>query len=675
MYSKLAFKNVRKSYKDYLLYFLTLTFGICIFYVFNSIDAQQAMMKISNSERQMLKTLTQLMGVISVFVSIILGLLIVGANNFLIRRRKKELGIYMTLGMGKGKIARILIAETFFIGVISLAIGLVLGVFASQWLSVLTAKLFDADMSGYQFIFSSQAFVKTIVYFGIIFVIVMLFSTVAITRYKLIDLINAAKQNEKPKIKSPVLTVLLFILSVACLGVAYALVIKNGIMQFDNMLLFEIILGAIGTFLFFASLSGFFLRLIQSSKKMYFKGLNMFILRQINSRINTAHISLSLICLMLFATIGILSTGLGLNKVMEESYITSAPNDVTISSNVSVIPSVAEKLKKDGFDLSQYTDETFEFCDYRKDDLQLGSILTDDVIAKSGKISEQLQSMKSVPLMAIRLSDYNRIMQMTGRKALQLKGNEAALFSEYARNMDDVRNLLTSYLKSNKSLSIGGKSYTMNPSLIPDSIVTSSGGYLFGLIVPDEAVTGFEPDNNSLIFNCKGDSSAAQDKLVDDITALYKAKGKPLLSVATRNVLKTSYAGSKAVISFVGIYLGLIFLITSAAILALQQLSEVSDNRRRYAILQKIGADQKLINRSIFKQTGIYFLLPLLLACVHSVVGISVANQAISSLAGVDAVSNILITALVILAIYGTYFIATYLGSKSIILKNDIRTE
>jgi putative ABC transport system permease protein len=278
--------------------------------------------------------------------------------------------------------------------------------------------------------------------------------------------------------------------------------------------------------------------------------------------------------------------------------------------------------------------------------------------------------------MAIRLSDYNRIMQMTGRKTLQLQGDETALFSEYARNMDDARNLLTSYLESNKSISIGGKSYTMNPRLIPDSIVTSSGGYLFGLIVPDDAVTGFEPNNNSLIFNCKGDSSAMQDKFVDDMTAFYKGQAKTLhMYVATRNLLKASYAGSKAVISFVGIYLGLIFLITSAAILALQQLSEVSDNRRRYAILQKIGADEKLINRSIFKQTAIYFVLPLLLACVHSVVGIAVANDAISSLAGVDAVSNILITALVILAVYGTYFIATYLGSKSIILKNDIRTE
>ena len=266
MYFKLAVKNVRKSYRDYVLYFLTLALGVCVFYVFNSIEAQEAMLRISESTHFALQNMTKLMGILSVFVSIILGFLIVSADQFLIKRRKKEFGIYMTLGMDRGKVARILVAETFLTGVISLAVGLVLGVFASQWLSILTAKMFEVDMTGYVFIFSSSAFYKTILYFGLIFVVVVLLSALSVSRYRLIDLIHADKKNEKPQVKSTVTTVFLFILALFCIIAAYVLVIRNGIFEFDGRLIFEIVLGAVGTFLFFASLSGFFFKIFKKIK-------------------------------------------------------------------------------------------------------------------------------------------------------------------------------------------------------------------------------------------------------------------------------------------------------------------------------------------------------------------------------------------------------------------------
>src|ERR1035437_5327708 len=296
MYCKLAFRNVRKSLRDYLLYFLTLTFAVCIFYVFNSIAAQEVMLKISSSEKEILQTLTQVIDYISVFVSLILGFLIVSANHFLIRRRKKELGIYLLLGMKKGRVSRILVIETLLIGAISLAIGLLAGVFLSQWMSIFTAKIFEADMTGYQFVFSMNAFLKTLIYFGIIFAVVIAASTFTVSRNKLIDLFSATSKNEKPAVRHPIITVILFLLSIACIGIAYQQVLKYGITDFDYKLLREIILGTVGTFLFFASLSGFFLKFFQKIKGFYYKDLNFFILRQINSRINSAHISISFVC-------------------------------------------------------------------------------------------------------------------------------------------------------------------------------------------------------------------------------------------------------------------------------------------------------------------------------------------------------------------------------------------
>ena len=137
MLFKLSIKNVQKSFKDYAIYFITLVLGVAIFYLFNSLDSQEAMLKVSASTKEIIKLMINMLSFLSAFVAVILGLLIVYANNFLIKRRKKEFGIYMTLGMGRRQISKIILLETIFIGVISLIIGLVVGVFGSQFMSIL----------------------------------------------------------------------------------------------------------------------------------------------------------------------------------------------------------------------------------------------------------------------------------------------------------------------------------------------------------------------------------------------------------------------------------------------------------------------------------------------------------------------------------------------------------
>lgn len=671
MFYNLAVKNVRKSFRDYTLYFLTLSFSVCIFYVFNSVEAQKAMMSISASTADILKTITMIIGYISIFVSFILGFLIVYANNFLIRRRKKEIGIYLTLGMKKGKVARMLVSETFLIGVLSLGAGLLAGVFLSQWLSVITAKLFEVDMSGYRFVFSTMAFLKTIIYFGVIFLIVMFLSTVSISKFKLIDLINADKQNERQKIRSPLLTAVLFLLSIAFIGAAYALVLKNGVQQFNTMLKIEMAMGAIGTFLFFTSLSGFFLKLLQFNGKLYFKGLNMFILRQINSRINTAHISMTFICLMLFCTIGILSTALGANTALNNSYKFCAPFDATFTAAGKM--DIPGEMAKYGFDIGNYADDTVSYALYRD---KTGKLTKEAIL---GKVLEEIPGNARTfffkqPMLLIRLSDYNRLMELQGLKGITLNEGQSAVYSDYAEYTPELMTALRHYLEKESSIEISGSKYSLYDGLLTNGIVTSAAsGIMLALVVPDSVVEGCKADRSYISFNCRGDRKSARKKLESELYAMqekYKdQKDGSKVEVDTSDIVKNQAAGSKAIISFVGIYLGIIFLITSAAVLALQQLSEASDNRKRYNILQKIGADDRLINMALMKQIAIYFLLPLALACIHSIVGIKVANDVITDVGNIDALSNIIITAVMIAAVYGSYFLATYFSSKQIVLK------
>lgn len=627
MYFKVAAKNVRRSYRDYILYFLTLALGVCVFYVFNSIEAQDAMLKISQSTHAVMQSMTRLMGVLSIFVSIILGFLIVSADQFLIKRRKKEFGIYMTLGMDKGKVARILIAETFLTGVISLAAGLALGIFTSQWLSILTAKMFEVDMTGYVFIFSPPAFLKTILYFSLIYVVVILFSAVSVSRYRLIDLINADKKNEKPQVKSAAATVVLFVLSLACIVTAYVLVIRNGIIDFDMRLVLEIILGGAGTFLFFASLSGFFFRIIKKNKKRYYKGLNMFVLRQVDSRINSTYRSFAVICLLLFFTITIFSFGFGMNAAIEQSMINMMPYDVVAYSDQDI--PLADTLYARGVDINRYADDYAEHAVYEKDGLTNGSVLG-QVKLKGTTINVNMES----PVSVMRVSDYNREMRMQAKNGIDLKEGQAAFQSNSVANVTDA---LGTFIKEGKTVQLDGTDLSVYPQVLTDALTVSAGDSVFTLIVPDDVAANCSFAYRMLYFNCKGDSGEMQERLAQHMQGLAESEetgaviqmtgamvlrdaGGFSVSVLTKDEVREMHAGMKAIISYIGIYLGIIFLITSAAILALQQLSEMADNRRRYAVLRKIGTDEKMTSRAILKQTSIYFLLPLALACVHSVV-------------------------------------------------------
>ena len=201
MLFNLSLKNIRKSFKDYAIYFFTLILGVAIFYIFNSLESQTVMLKLNSSTKDIIKLMNNVLSGVSVFVSFILGFLIVYANQFLMKRRKKEFGIYMILGMSKKQISKILLVETITIGLISLVIGLVLGVALSQVMSIVVANMFEADMTKFTFVFSLSAWIKTMIYFGIMYLLVMVFNTIQVNRQQLIKLLTANRQNEEVKLK------------------------------------------------------------------------------------------------------------------------------------------------------------------------------------------------------------------------------------------------------------------------------------------------------------------------------------------------------------------------------------------------------------------------------------------------------------------------------------------
>ncbi|MDG6891858.1 ABC transporter permease [Clostridium perfringens] len=679
MYFKIALNNVRKSFKDYSIYFLTLTLGVCIFYAFNSIGDQKAFLELGKRQAEYIKVLQGLISGISVFISCVLGGLILYANNFLVKKRKKELGIYMTLGMGKNKISKILTYETALVGIISLVVGLGVGIIVSQGISAFASKLFEVSLSNYKFLLSTDAILKTILYFGIIFILVMIFNTFVISKYKLIDMLTAAKKNEDIKIKNPILTAIIFFISLGLLGVAYKLVIKVGLNPTDRMFLVSIVLGILGTLLLFFSLAGFVLYVLQRNKNVYLKGLNIFVLRQMNSKINTNFLSMTVICLMLFLTISTLATGLSFKNALEKGLENTTPFDASATYYIdedSKIKTAEESIKELGFKFNP-EDKIVSYNEYKLEKTNLESLLNKNAEGKN--IKDIVEAMTYKGTNAISISSYNDIRALSGEKSLSLANNEVLISS----NLGEVENTLKNILKNNEKIEIDGKEYKIaNNTLIGEGKVikeafesTGMTNNFFTLIVPDNMVSNLKPIANKININFPKNSNEEErvQKLFNEYRdGVVDSSKYGFVNGYTKARIYEDNNGMTNIVLFIGIYLGVIFLISSTAVLALQQLSEASDSIDRYKSLRRIGVSQKMINKSIFTQVSIYFGLPLVVALVHSVVAIKVVNGFLTMFNRPDIGVSSLVTALIMVIVYGGYFYATYTGYKSTV-KNALK--
>ena len=656
MYSKIALKNIKKSYKDYTIYFLTLILAVCIFYSFNSIESQKVLIEI----KFMSEIMKGISGV-SVLVSIILGGLIVYANNFLIKRRKKELGIYMILGMGKRKISRILVTETFIVGVISLVGGLILGIGVSQGLSTFTLKLFDVGMDEYKFIVSTSAIGKTILYFGTMFLLVMIFNVFVISKYKVIDLLIANIKNEDIKFKNPFIYLLTFALCLIFLGFSYKSLLEIPFDLERNMSI-PIALAIVGTVLFFFSLAGVILYVTNKNKKIYFKGLNMFVLKQMNSKVNTNFISMSLICLMLFITIVVLSTGINFKKVKEEGRRTITPFDASVmlynkDENKNQKNHIEDMLNKIHFKKSK-NEKYAVYNDYYTG-LKASELL---------KINER--NFTRYDVYFSKISDYNKILKLKGEKEITLNKSEVLILS----SSGGAINLINEKLKSNRRINIREIEYLVkNGKVIEENLKTSSIADNFCTVVMnDEFVSDYKISSSILNVMYLDKNREENNKKYNKINDNYIEDEYKNLDISIDAITKDEvYSKSNGITSmmlFIAIYLGLVFLITSMAVLALQQLSEASDSIERYKALKRIGANKKMINKTIFIQTLAYFSLPVILALIHSMVVIKIINDVTSMIINTANFRySILITVLIFVIVYLGYFYITYAGYKNIV--------
>lgn len=648
----ISLKNIRKSFKNYLIFFITTIFGVAIFYVFNSLSDQAVMLKINESNVSLIDTLGSVMSVISVFVAVVLGFLIVYANTFLIKRRNKEFGIYLILGMGKVKVAAILIIETVVIGIISMAAGLIVGIAASQGMSILIANLFEADLTKFRFVVSKAAIMKTILYFCIMYGVVLILDIIVSGSRRLINLINSGKKGEKEINRNPVLCVIVFIIACILLGTAYYKV-TAGMENIDSVagVAAQIVKGIVGTFLLMFSISGLFLLLVRAKKKFYYKKLNAFTTREISSKINTAVFSAGIISLMMFFSICCLSTVFSVKKSIDNNIKKLIPVDIQYetlhtrdAANDPPIDELVDKLVKDKSNLEDmFTVNIYDM--YDNDNFYYNRIYK-----------------------YMHVSEYNKVARRFGNEEIELKDDEYAVIG----NMEQV--IGKNYLKPNGAvITINGKEYKPQSEnmyygfVFIDNYEDCYGKY----IVPDDVdFSDAEEHIEVLMADLKGDKKTYKDtnkKLYFDDVVDGAREGGYYMNVYCKYEIINVSTRLTVVLVFVGIYLGIVFIITGAAILSLKLLSESVRNKEKYTILRKIGVDNRMIRKSVFTQCMIYFGLPLSVAVIHSVFGIQTCTKILGFYGKSGLLYSILITALIFVLIYGGYALATYLGSIRIL--------
>lgn len=663
MLFSLSVKNFKKSIRDYSIYFFTMILGIAVFYIFNAIETQTAMMEVTKTKAAIIDMMNGVMDGVSIFVSFILGYLIVYASRFMLKKRKMEFGVYMTLGMSRVKIAGILWMETIWMGVISLVAGLLAGMGISQFMSLMVSHLFQADVSRFVFVISWKAVVKSILYFLIIYTVVMILNTIAISRTKLIDFMTASRKKEKNLLKNPVVSVVIFLLAWGILGYAYYNVTAGAEnLESEFQVLAQVLLGIVGTILVFWSFAGFFMWILGKMPKIYYKKINSFVFGELSNKLNSTVISCSVICLLMFMTICILFSAFARKDFKEAEAKKLAPVDISMVKDLGDGKTIEKVMEEKNISRKDFQD-TLNFITYELPEVTQGNIVGDAVDRErfgEAYLNQQIELLS--------VSTYNQAAEKYHLPTYELEENQYLIIAD----MEGAVGIFNMGLKENLELSIKGKTYYPKEKTCQDGFLMmnydpQNMGFI---LVPDSVkFTEAEQKKNYFIADYAKDTKAFREEMDEKFFERLNGEKSDEFSVyfTTQSSVYDDSIGSSAMYIFLGLYLGICFLISGSAVLSLKMLSDAADSKEKYRILQKLGCDQKQICRGLRKQNGMVFLLPVILAAVHSVFGIQVCMEMLSIYETKGTAPALVLTMILIGMIYGGYYLVSQFGCEKIV--------
>lgn len=723
MLCKLAWGNVRRAGRDYLVYLLTLTLGVTVFYAFNTISMQVDIAGID--EEGLAQVMGSMLGNLTYFLVGVMAFLMVYANNFIMKRRKKEFGLYQVLGMGRGRVATIMALETVIVSVVAFVAGIVLGMGLSQLMTFFTASLFKTQIANFHFFFSVHAFNLTLACMLVMFVLTLLLNLRAVRRTKLIELMGAERRNESIKTRNPWIAIAIFAVGVVLVGVAYYRLLRDGfpltatdskLQEAMNQFGITTAMVTVGTFALFWGLSGMLIKLLQSLRGVYWRGLNMFTVRQLSAKVNTVCFSMGVIAMILFLAITSVTCGMSIANVMNENLERYNPADMSQTYvyytpetldyyKEYVNPSEADRMVLADTTVDLYpawhgkgksagnNDETgkkVNIADVAGEHVQIDSYLSYPVGGSNPSVtpSEMCKIMgeklprafggsnaDAMGLYVTPASQYNKLRQMMGEEPVHIGHDQYLLTCDMGGELVD---LYTKYMAGGHALTLGGhelKPATDKSDEDTAAIANSAMGSNPGtVVVADELLSqlNLQPYSSSLLVNYKQgmDTTEADESikytLLDNLLVDGKEPGS-WGTFITRSGMYTQTAQMNGLISYLAIYIGFVLVVACAAILSIQQLSNVADGSRSYRVLAQIGCDDRQIRHSVMAQQAVFFLFPLAVGLAHSFVALKVIIEMVSIFGNMSIGGTVGLTCAIFLAAYGGYFLVTYLMSTGMV--------
>ncbi len=696
MLVRLAAGNIRKSFKDFGIYFLTVVLGVAVFYAFNSMSQQRAVLAMSETQDGIFELLGTVIGGVSVFIAFVMVFLVVYANRFLVRRRKREFGIYLMLGMSTGDVMKVVALESLLVGAASLAVGLAIGFVLSQGLLYLTSALFSADIAaagGIAFVFSADALVYTLVVFAAVFLMAAAVNAREVSKSRLIDLMTAASRTQTIRLRSLPLSIAVFIVSVALIAVSYRLLLENGLLNLSPQFGAATLLVCVGTVGFFWSLSGFLLRVVQLAKPLYYRGLNMFALRQLNAKVNTTFATLSVVCLTLFLALTSVCGGIGIRNAVEGNLAQSTAYSASVRTSYYLTTSDGFKpadlgeygafTEGNGFDMaaglaqSAHAVDAADIAPMLDGAVQVDFLIDDaedpltfaDVERAAGITLQDVSGNGALnpdyaqsPLPIVRLSQVNAALELAGKDPVSLGEGECAVLVD----SDIARGFFQEVADRAVTVDVGDAQLKLSRCLEACIETTSFPTNTGTIVVPDSAVPSSAFTMASLL-NVQCATEADERAFVDACEAIQESEDAatwPITMVQGRADVVEQSVSLSTIIAYLAIYLGFVLTVACAAILAIQQLSEASDNARRYGLLRKLGAPAGMADRALLVQVAVYFVFPLLLAVAHSVCAMQVVSDVVAVFGALDIGLMVAMCAGAFIAVYGAYFLLTYLAAR-----------
>lgn len=726
MLCKLAWGNVRRAGRDYLVYLLTLTLGVTVFYAFNTISMQVDIAGID--EKGLAQVMGSMLGNLTYFLAGVMAFLMVYANNFIMKRRKKEFGLYQVLGMGRGRVATIMALETVIVSVVAFVAGIVLGVGLSQLMTFFTASLFKTQIANFHFFFSVHAFNLTLACMLVMFVLTLLLNLRAVRRTKLIELMGAERRNESIKTRNPWIAIAIFVVGVALVGVAYYRLLRDGfpltatdskLQEAMNQFGITTAMVTVGTFALFWGLSGMLIKLLQSLRSVYWRGLNMFTVRQLAAKVNTVCFSMGVIAMLLFLAITSVTCGMSIANVMNENlerynpvdvsqtYVYYTPDTLDYYKGYKgyVNPSEADRMvladttvdlypawhgKGKSADNNDETGKKVDIADVAGEHVQIDSYLSYPFGGSNPSVtpSEMCKTMgeklpkafggsnaDTMGLFVTPASQYNKLRQMMGEEPVHIGRDQYLLTCDMGGELVD---LYTKYMAGGHALTLGG--HTLKPATdksdedtaaIANSAMGSNPGTV---VVADELLSqlNLQPYSSSLLVNYKQgmDTTEADESIKNTVLDNLLVDGKEPGSwgiFMTRSEMYTQAAQMNGLISYLAIYIGFVLVVACAAILSIQQLSNVADGSRSYRVLAQIGCDDRQIRHSVMAQQAVFFLFPLSVGLAHSFVALKAIIEMVSIFGNMSIGGTVGLTCAIFLAAYGGYFLVTYLMSTGMV--------